>query len=125
MLVDAYQKGWALRYLREAIDEINIARKDSRAFNLLLDALKKIEMAVYCSLGEPLLIENIVEDFVERDLMPRGPIIKHLVEIKKTIKRLENTLHERLDNTFFRELDNILSIASKIVDLITSLCAED
>lgn len=114
-----------MRYLREAIDEINIARKDSRAFNLLLDALKKIEMAVYCSLGEPSLIENIVEEFVEKGLMPRDSIIKHLVEIKKTIKRLENALHERLDNTFFRELDNILSTVSKIVDLITSLCTED
>jgi len=125
LLMDVCRKGWALRYLREATDEIKIAQKDSRAFSLIFDALRKVEMAVCCCLGEPSLIEDIVEEFVERGLTPKDPILKCLVEIKKTVKRLESILQDHLSSVSFRELDNILSAASKIVDLMTSLCTED
>lgn len=125
MLVDVYQKGWALRYLREAIDEIKIARRDSRAFNLIFDALRKAQMAVYYSLGEPSLIESIVNEVLERGAMPNNPILKYLVEMKKSINILENTLHEHVDNKSLRGLDEITSRASELINLITSLCAED
>lgn len=124
-MVDICRKGWALRCLREATDEIKIAQKDSRALGLVFDALRKVEMAIYYCLGEPSLIEDIVEEFVERGLTPKDPILKCLVEMKKTVRKLESTLQDHLNNISFRELDNILSTASKIVDLMASLCTED
>ncbi|MBS7604992.1 MAG: hypothetical protein QXR84_07010 [Candidatus Bathyarchaeia archaeon] len=125
MLVDVYQKGWALRYLREAIEEIKIARRDGRAFNLIFDALKKAEMAVYYSLGEPLFIEGIVNEVLERGVMPNNPILKYLVEMKKSISILESTLHEHVGNKSLREVDEIVSRASVLINLIISLCVED
>ncbi|MEM0010170.1 MAG: hypothetical protein QXT84_00595 [Candidatus Bathyarchaeia archaeon] len=125
MLVDVYQKGWALRYLREAIEEIKIARRDGRAFNLIFDALKKAEMAVYYSLGEPLFIEGIVNEVLEKGVMPNNPILKYLVEMKKSISILESTLHEHVDNKSLREVDEIISRASVLINLIISLCVED
>jgi len=123
--VDVYQKGWALRYLREAIEEIKIARRDGRAFNLIFDALKKAEMAVYYSLGEPLFIEGIVNEVLERGVMPNNPILKYLVEMKKSISILESTLHEHVGNKSLREVDEIVSRASVLINLIISLCVED
>jgi len=125
LLVDVYQKGWALRYLREAIEEIKIARRDGRAFNLIFDALKKAEMAVYYSLGEPLFIEGIVNEVLERGVMPNNPILKYLVEMKKSISILESTLHEHVGNKSLREVDEIVSRASVLINLIISLCVED
>lgn len=123
--MDIYQKGWALRCLREAIDEIKIVQKDSRAIDLIFDALRKVQIAVYYSLGEPLLIDNIVNEVIERALPLNNPVLKYLIDIKKFIGRLESALYEHPDNISFRELDEIISMASKIINLMTSLCAED
>lgn len=125
MLVDAYRKGWAIRCLREAIDEIKIAHRDGRAFNLIFDALRKIEMAVYYCFGEPFIVEGIVEELIERGLTPRDPILKYLVEMKRTIRRLEGALQSYLDSIPHEEVNDLLSTASKIVDLMTSTCADD
>lgn len=125
LLVDMCQKGWALRYLREAIDEIKIVKKDGRAFDLIFDALRKVEMAVYYSLGEPRFIENIVDDAIEKGYTPDNPILKRLVEMRKYIVMLEGTLSNQLNEDFFIKVNNIVLMASKIIELMTSLCAED
>lgn len=125
LLVDMCQKGWALRCLREAIDEIKIVKKDNRAFDLIFDAFRKVEMAVYYSLGEPRLIENIINDIIEKGYVPDNPILKCLLEIRKSIKILEEALNNGLNETFFNKVDNIILVASKMIELMTSLCTED
>jgi len=121
MLMDEYRKGWALRYLREAMDEIKIAKRDSRALDLALDALRKAQKAVYYSLGEPLFIERIVEEALEETLPSKNPILKCLVEIERTIKMLESMPdNQRSSAIIVKESDKIVSVASKIVDLLIS-----
>lgn len=127
MLVDMCRKGWALRCLREAKDEIKIAQKDSRAIGLIFDALRKAEIAVYYCLGEPSLIESIIEEFIESGLTPKDSILRYLVELKKTVRNLESALRENLrrNRVSFRELENMISAASRVVDLIASIGVED
>jgi hypothetical protein len=86
MLIDDYRKGWALRYLREAVDEIKIAKKDSKAFNLIFDAVRKAQAAIYYSLGEPVFIDSIVQEALEKSLPAENPVLRCLIEIEKTIK---------------------------------------
>lgn len=121
MLIDIYRKGWALRYLREAIDEIKMAKKDSRAFGLAIEALRKAQTAVYYSLGEPLFIERVVEEALEEKTLPENPILRCLVDIERSIKRLES-MQEMADRSdlIIKESDRIISIASKIVNLLAS-----
>ncbi|MCX8170521.1 MAG: hypothetical protein N3E47_00920 [Candidatus Bathyarchaeota archaeon] len=121
MLLDEYQKGWALRYLREAMDEIKMAKRDRRALSLAVDALRKAQAAVYYSLGEPFFIEKIVEETVESETQPENPIIRCLVSLEKSIKRLEHILETYGDTAILEETDRIVSLASKIVNLLTSL----
>jgi hypothetical protein len=119
--MDEYRKGWALRYLREAMDEIKIAKRNSEAFDLALDALRKAQMAVYYSLGEPSFIERIVEEALEGMLPLENPILKCLVEIERTIKILEDMPNNQKSNAIIvKESDRIISVASKIVDLLIS-----
>jgi predicted ATP-dependent protease len=125
MLIDDYRKGWALRYLREAVDEVKIAKKDSRAFNLLFDAVRKAQAAIYYSLGEPVFIDSIVQEALEKSLPAESPVLRFLVEIEKTIKQLEQMEGEpqisRLSDLAIKEsADRIMSIASKIVGLLIS-----
>jgi hypothetical protein len=119
--MDEYRKGWALRYLREAIDEIKIVKRDSRTLDLALDALRKAQRAVYYSLGEPSFIERIVEEALEGVLPTENPILKCLVEIERTIRLLESMLDDRGSSAIIvKESDRIISVASKIVDLLIS-----
>jgi predicted ATP-dependent protease len=125
MLIDDYRKGWALRYLREAVDEVKIAKKDSRAFNLIFDAVRKAQAAIYYSLGEPVFIDSIVQEALEKSLPAESPVLRFLVEIEKTIKQLEQMEGEpqisRLSDLAIKEsADRIVSIASKIVGLLIS-----
>lgn len=120
-MVDEYRKGWALRYLREALDEIKIAKKDSRALSLAIDALRKAQAAVYYSLGEPSLIERIVEEAVESETQPENPVLRCLVGLEKSIKRLERMREVYGDAAVMDETDKIVSLASRIVNLLTSL----
>ena len=120
MLVDENRKGWALRYLREAIDEIKIAKRNRRAADLIFDAVRKAQAAVYYSLGEPTFIDYIVNEMLEGKLLIGNPILRFLVEIEKSINRLENMEQTFEDELIMRESDRIVSIASKIVNLLTS-----
>jgi len=124
MLIDDYRKGWALRYLREAVDEIKIAKKDSKAFNLLFDAVRKAQAAIYYSLGEPVFIDSIVQEALEKSLPAENPVLRCLIEIEKTIKQLEQMEGEpqasRISDLAIKESNRIVSIASKIVGLLIS-----
>lgn len=124
MLMDMNQKGWALRYLREAIDEVEIAKRDNRALNLVFDALRKAQMAVYCGLGEPLLIDNVINEVIENELPVENPILRCLVEMEKSIKNLENMQHIS-PSEILGKTDKIISTASKIINLLISLLVED
>lgn len=121
MLVDEYRKGWALRCLREAIDEVKMAKKDSRALSLAIDALRKAQAAIYYSLGEPFLIGSIVEEAVESETQPENPVLRCLVSVEKSIKRLEQIREVYGDAAVVEETDKIVSLASRIVSLLTSL----
>lgn len=116
--MDEYRRGWALRYLREATDEIKIAKRNSRALDLVFDALRKAQTAIYYSLGEPAFIEQIVEESSEKAAPSESPILKCLVEIERTIKRLENTRGSY--ELIMSESDRVISLASKIVSLFAS-----
>ncbi len=120
LLVDEYRKSWALRYLREAINEINMAKRNSRAFDLILDAVRKAQTAIYYSLGEPAFIERIVEETLERSLPIESPILRFLVEMEKSIKWLESMEISSRSDLIIKESDKIVSIASKIVNLLMS-----
>ncbi|MEM1998139.1 MAG: hypothetical protein QW702_01210 [Candidatus Bathyarchaeia archaeon] len=119
--MDEYRKGWALRCLREAIDEVKIAKRDSRALSLAIDALRKAQAAIYYSLGEPFLIGSIVEEAVESETQPDDPVLRCLVSVEKSIKRLEQMREIYGDAAVVEETDKIVSLASRIVSLLTSL----
>ncbi|MEM2091769.1 MAG: hypothetical protein QXR59_00585 [Candidatus Bathyarchaeia archaeon] len=118
MLMDEYRRSWALRYLREAADEIKMARRDSRALDLIPDALRKAQIAIYYSLGEPAFIEQIVEESSEGRFSSDSPILRCLVEIERIIKRLESA--QGPYELIISESDQIISLASRIVSLFLS-----
>lgn len=118
-MIDIYQKGWAQRYIREAKAELTACRIAPRiALNLILDAVRKAQAAVYHILGEPVSIESTVQQIISRNDPVKDPVLRCLVEIEKTVQRIAG-LPPSNDKTL-KEADNIVQVATEIVNLFVS-----
>jgi len=118
MMMDDYRRGWALRYIREAKDELKTFRKTSHSISLVVDAARKAQAAIYFSLGDPAFIEGVINE-VSDGMRIVNPVLRCLVQIELTLQKMEQ-LPSSADEEALREADKIIQIASEIVDLLTS-----
>ena len=115
--MDDYRKGWALRYLREAKAGLTEAQETPpMAPGLVLEAMKKAQVAIYYSLGDPAFVEAIVRQTLQGGPI-EDPILRCLVEIERTVRRVEHT--PKLDQKAIKQADELIQIASDIVELFT------
>ncbi len=120
-LISNYQKGWALRYLREAKAELSAAQKTPyMAPGLVLEALRKAQAAIYYSLGDPPSIEAIVREAVFKKQLAKDPVLNTLVEIEKAVQQISQT-PESESERIMRQADAIVEIAFDIVNLFTGV----
>jgi len=120
MLISEYQKGWALRYLREAKAELTAAQKTPYlAPSLILEAVRKAQVAIYYSLGEPAFVEGIVHETLRKKQIIEDPILKCLVEIEFSVQQLIQIPEADREDTM-KQADGIVQIASDIVQLFTN-----
>ena len=126
-MMDAYRKGWALRYLREAKAELEAARKmPYMAPSLVLEAVRKARNAIYYSLGEPAFVEIVVRNAAEKSQpqMISDPVLKFLVEIEGMVQQLSQ-LEEMNGDRAMKQADSLIQLASDIVEAMTEEKIED
>ncbi len=117
--INNYQKGWALRYIREAKAELSAAQKTPyMAPGLILEALRKAQAAIYYSLGDPPSIEAIVRDAVFKRQLVREPVLYTLVEIERTVQEVAQIPESDVEKAMKRA-DDIVKVATDIVQLFT------
>jgi len=117
--INDYQKGWALRYIREAEAELIAAQKTPYlAPSLILEAAKKAQAAIYYSLGDPASIETIVHQTIYKRQVVENPVLKCLVEIERTIQEVTQTAELERAKAF-KQADDLVRIAKDIVELFT------
>lgn len=123
--MDAYRRGWALRYLREAKAELNAAKRlPYMAPSLVIEAIRKARNAIYYSLGEPAFIEVIIRDAAEKSQTIDDPFLKVLVEIEGTVQQLIQV--EEIDGEkAMKQADSLLQLASDIVETLTGEKIQD
>lgn len=118
-LITNYHKGWALRYLREAEAELTAAQKTPyMAPNLILEALRKAQAAIYYSLGDPPSVEAIIRESILRKEPVKDPALRCLVEIEKTVEELVQISESDTEKAMEQAAD-IVQIAADIVRLFT------
>ena len=118
-MMDDYRKGWALRYIREAEDELNASQKIAHPYSLILDAARKAQVAMYFSLGDATFIEDLVNQAFNNAEDMESPVLRCLVEIERTLQQLEK-MPESASDDAFREADEIVRLAAGIVNMLTS-----
>lgn len=120
MLISDYQKGWALRYLREAKAELTAAQKTPYlAPSLIFEAIRKAQVAIYYSLGEPAFVEEIVHETIRKKRSIEDPILKCLVEIELSVQHLAHVPEANQENAM-EQASGIIQVASDIVELFTN-----
>ncbi|MEM3695222.1 MAG: hypothetical protein QXJ11_04615 [Candidatus Bathyarchaeia archaeon] len=125
MMMDAYRKGWALRYLREAKAELEAARKmPYMAPSLIIEAIRKARNAIYYSLGEPAFIEIVVREAVERAKPIEDPFLRFLIGMEEMMQQLAQV--EGVDGEkAIKRADSLIQAASDIVETMTGEKIED
>jgi hypothetical protein len=118
-LIGSYNKGWALRYIREAKAELSAAQKTPyMAPGLILEALRKAQAAIYYSMGDPPSIEAIVRQTVYNKELVKDPALRCLVEIEKTVQEIATAPDADLENNI-KQANEVIQTAKDIVRLFT------
>ena len=118
-LINNYQKGWALRYIREAKAELSAAQKTPyMAPGLILEAMRKAQAAIYYSLGDPPSIEAIVRGAVFKRQLVKEPVLQTLVDIERTVQEVAQIPESGMEEAM-RQANDIVRVASDIVQLFT------
>lgn len=118
-MMNDYRRGWALRYLREARAELTAARKTPyMAPSLILEALRKAQVAIYYSLGDPAFVEAIVRQTAYKKQVIEDPILRFLVEIEQNVQQIAQTQESDREGAI-KQVDDLIQIASDIVELLT------
>lgn len=117
LIMDDYQRGWALRYLREAKAEFAAAKKNpSLAPGLILEASRKAQAAIYYVLGNPAFITPIIRENACKGRVIDDPVLKCLVEVEQTMQRISHAVNLDGDGVF-EQVEGLIRIASDIVGL--------
>lgn len=117
--INNYQKGWALRCLREARAGLTAAQETPpMASSLILDAMRKAQVAIYYSLGDPASIDAIVRKTLQKGHSTEDPILKCLVEIERMVQK--TAYAPKSDpRKAIQKAHDLIRIASEIVELFT------
>jgi len=117
-MMNDYQTGWASRYLREAKAEFTAAQKTPyMASSLILEAVRKAQMAIYYSLGEPAFVETIVHEAIHKKQAIDDPVLRCLVEIERTVQQVAQTV-EPSHKSVIQQVEELIKSASDIVELL-------
>jgi hypothetical protein len=118
-MMDAYRRGWAHRYLREAKAELEAAQKiPYMAPSLMLEAIRKARNAIYYSLGEPAFIEVLVREELSNRKPASDIILRFLIEMEQTVQQLAQ-LEEINGDAMMKQADTIVQVASEFVETFT------
>ena len=118
LIVDNYRKDWALRYLREAKVDLKIAEEAPiTAPNTIIEALKKGQLALYYILGEPNLIEEIVETESLNEKVD-DPLLRFLSGLDKAVEGTLSLLG-RNNKLMLNYANELLNLISDIISLFT------
>jgi hypothetical protein len=118
-MMDAYRRGWAHRYLREAKAELEAAQKiPYMGPSLMIEAIRKARNAIYYSLGEPAFIEVLVRNEIAKPKLSNDIILRFLIEMEKTVQQI-GELEEINGDAMMKQADTMVQIASEFVETLT------
>ncbi len=119
--MDAYKRGWALRYLREAKADLLTAEKSPvpmMAVSLAVLSMKKAQSAAYYVLGDPIYLEPLIQYVAEEETSTNDSLLKLLIKIERIIQVRNDRPESLTKKEALREASKIIEVATDIVNLV-------
>lgn len=86
--------------------------------SLILKAIRKAQVAIYYSLGDPAFVEAIVHQTIHDKQRIQDPVLKCLVGIERTMQHIAQTPQSDYEKAI-TQVDDLIKTASEIVELFT------
>jgi hypothetical protein len=121
LLIDEYRKGWARRYMREAITEYAKAEENpipNISISFALVSMKKAQIAIYYSLGDPEQLTFVVGEAIQQRTRIQDPVLLLLVQIEQFIHTNGEAAELLKKELAIKEAKRVIDMASTIVELI-------
>ena len=119
-LLGLVNRGWAMRYLREAKAELRLALEEPRLSVLFsMEAAKKAQASIYHCLGDAKALESLVFDLMAEGKPPSDKVMELLIRVEKTIQAISNTGDPE---EAYKLASGLVELASRILSKVLGEC---
>lgn len=117
-LVDEYRKNWALRYMREAESDLSTAETTpipSLSVNLTVLAMRKMQLAIYYSLGDPSYMAFLVVNALQEGFRDGDAFLRFLAHLEWLIQIRSVKTSDSDKEDALREAKHVMKMALTVV----------
>jgi len=119
-LLGLVNRGWAMRYLREARAELKLALEEPRLSMVFsIEAARKAQASIYHCLGDAKALESLVFDIIAEEKTPSDKIMELLIRVEKTIQAISNAEDPR---EAYELASGVVELASRILSKVLGEC---
>lgn len=121
ILIDEYRKNWVIRYLREAKSDLSTAENTptaSTSVHLSLLAMRKMQNAIYYSLGDPSYLSFLVANALREGANDPDALIHFLAQVEWLIQIRSVKASVSDKNDALTEAKQLMKMTVKIVNAI-------
>lgn len=118
LLVDEYRKNWALRYMREAESDLSTAETTpvpALSVNLAVLAMRKMQLAIYYSLGDPSYVAFLVGNALREGFRNEDSFLRFLTHLEWLIQIRSVKTSESDKRDALREAKRLMEMALTFV----------
>lgn len=118
LLVDEYRKNWALRYMREAESDLSTAETtpvSALSVNLAVLAMRKMQLAIYYSLGDPSYVAFLVGNALREGFRNEDSFLRFLTHLEWLIQIRSVKTSESDKRDALREAKRLMEMALTFV----------
>jgi len=115
-LLGLFNRGWALRYLREARAELTLARESTGSSQLFsVEAARKAQACIHHCLGNPRSIEMLIFDTMLEERRPSDKVIELLLTVEQMVRMVADA-DDPADA--YRLAAAVVELASRVVEKV-------
>jgi hypothetical protein len=121
LVVDEYQKNWVLRYMREAESDLSTAETTpipSLSINLAVLAMRKMQLAIYHSLGDPSYVAFLVGNALREGFRNEDSFLRFLAHLEWLIQIRSVKTSDSDKKDALREAKHLMKMALTFVTRI-------
>ncbi|RLI07531.1 hypothetical protein DRO32_03715 [Candidatus Bathyarchaeota archaeon] len=119
-LLDLANRGWAMRYLREARAELKLASEEPGLSILFsIEAARKAQASIYHCLGDARALESLVFTAMVEEEAPSDKVMEMLITVEKMVQAVSRTEDPK---EAYKLASGVVELASRVLSKVIGEC---